>query len=415
MPKVCSVRSNCTAGSLITIDHEGVAALAAKTRHVEIPVTAIVDVVLTGPTIMANGRLDLVVRTTDGDSRYDPKAPNPFSVSFLAKDLDGFRNVAQSIEAAKPAEPAAIEPPKPEKRRPFWRRGAFWSMAALAVVFCCLMNSCGSVSDDSAAESMPDVVGMDYAHVHQALADYHDVDYIDLKGNPTLSGVATKQSPKAGAKVSHSTGITVTLDPQGKTKEQKEQKLSKRVADCKDKDAATVIAGLDADKLTGTIKTSSNDPADMADTIRGSIVQGTAYIVTDAIVDNGKIDLVVDTVAHHNRELASQQIPAMCEAAGKQAHPYGFKVPLFSDNSGVVFSDDTNWSYSFEAVAKGADHLYRYPDRPEHRGEQHQLAPGIRTRPAPSFRMWTGRSCMPPSECRGNPAGYAGAVEMSGA
>lgn len=85
------------------------------------------------------------------------------------------------------------------------------------------MNSCGSVSDDSATESMPDVVGMDYAHVHQALADYHDVDYIDLKGNPTLSGVATKQSPKAGAKVSHSTGITVTLDPQGKTKEQKEQ------------------------------------------------------------------------------------------------------------------------------------------------------------------------------------------------
>lgn len=378
MPKACSVRSNCTAGSLITIDHEGVAALAAKTRHVEIPVTAIVDVVLTGPTIMANGRLELVVRTTDGDSRYDPKAPNPFSVSFLAKDLDGFRNVAQSIEAAKPAEPAAIEPPKPEKRRPFWRRGAFWSMAALAVVFCCLMNSCGSVSDDSATESMPDVVGLDYAHVHQALADYHDVDYIDLKGNPTLSGVATKQSPKAGAKVSHSTGITVILDPQGKTKEQKEQKLSKRVADCKDKDAATVIAGLDADKLTGTIKTSSNDPADMADTIRGSIVQGTAYIVTDAIVDNGKIDLVVDTVAHHNRELASQQIPAMCEAAGKQAHPYGFKVPLFSDNSGVVFSDDTNWSYSFEAnitnafeaVAKGADHLYRYPDRPEHRGEQ---------------------------------------------
>lgn len=121
MPKACSVRSNCTAGSLITIDHEGVAALAAKTRHVEIPVTAIVDVVLTGPTIMANGRLELVVRTTDGDSRYDPKAPNPFSVSFLAKDLDGFRNVAQSIEAAKPAEPAAIEPPKPEKRRPFWR------------------------------------------------------------------------------------------------------------------------------------------------------------------------------------------------------------------------------------------------------------------------------------------------------
>lgn len=36
-------------------------------------------------------------------------------------------------------------------------------------------------------------------------------------------------------------------------------------------------------------------------------------------------------------------------------------MPLFSDNSGVVFSDDTNWSYSFEAnitnafgaVAKG--------------------------------------------------------------
>lgn len=234
-------------------------------------------------------------------------------------------------------------------------------MAALAVVFCCLVNSCGSVSDDSTTESMPDVVGMDYAHVHQALADCHDVDYIDLKGNPTLSGVATKQSPKAGAKVSHSTGITVTLDPQGKTKEQKEQELSKRVADCKDKDAATVIAGLDADKLTGTIKTSPNAPTDMADTIRGGIAQGTAYIVTDAIVDNGKIDLVVDTVAHHNRELASQQIPAMCEAAGKQSHPYGFKVPLFSDNSGVVFSDDTNWSYSFEAnitnafgaVAKG--------------------------------------------------------------
>lgn len=105
-------------------------------------------------------------RTTDGDGRYDPKSPNPFSVSFLAKDLDGFRNVAQSGEAAKPAEPAAIEPPKPEKRRPFWRRGAFWFMAALAVFFCCLMNSCGSVSGDSAAESMPDVVGMDYAHVH---------------------------------------------------------------------------------------------------------------------------------------------------------------------------------------------------------------------------------------------------------
>lgn len=129
-----------------------------------------------------------------------------------------------------------------------------------------------------------------------------------------------KQSPKAGAKVSHSTGITVTFDPQGKTKEQKEQELSKRVADCKDKDAATVIAGLDADKLTGTIKTSSNDSADMADTIRGSIAQGTAYIVTDAIVDNGKIDLVVDTVAHH-KSGAGQPADSRDVRSRRQAGP----------------------------------------------------------------------------------------------
>ncbi len=62
-------------GSLITIDHEGVAALAAKTRHVEIPVTAVVGVVLTRPTIMANGRLDLVVvpQTAIADTTRSPR------------------------------------------------------------------------------------------------------------------------------------------------------------------------------------------------------------------------------------------------------------------------------------------------------------------------------------------------------
>lgn len=62
-------------GSLITIDHEGVAALAAKTRHAEIPVTAVVGVVLTRPTIMANGRLDLVVvpQTAIADTTRRPR------------------------------------------------------------------------------------------------------------------------------------------------------------------------------------------------------------------------------------------------------------------------------------------------------------------------------------------------------
>lgn len=195
------------------------------------------------------------------------------------------------------------------------------------------------------------------------------------------------------------------------------------MADCKDKDAATVIAGLDADKLPGTIKTSSNDPADMAGTIRGGIAQGTAYIVTDAIVDNGRIDLVVDTVAHHNRELASQQIPAMCEAAGKQATRTGSRCRcsriIAAWCSPTIRTGPTRSKRILpmrsELWPGGADYLYRYPDRPEHRGERHQLVPSIRTRPPRLSRCGRGRSCMPPSTCRGNPAGYAGAVEMSGA
>lgn len=249
----------------------------------------------------------------------------------------------QSGEAAKPAEPAAIEPPKPEKRRPFWRGGgAFWSMAALTVFFCCLMNSCGSVSDGSATESMPDVVGMDYAHVHQALADCHDVDYIDLKGNPTLSGVATKQSPKAARRC---------RTPPGSPS------LSTRKARRKSRRSRNYRNGWPTARIRTRLRssrdwmpTSCPAPSRQARTILPTwrAPSGVASpkaprtSCTDAIVDNGGIDLVVDTVAHHNRELASQQIPAMCEAAGKQAHPYGFKVPLFSDNSGVVFSNDTN-------------------------------------------------------------------------
>ncbi len=173
-------------------------------------------------------------------------------------------------------------------------------MAALAVVFCCLVNSCGSVSDDSATESMPDVVGMDYAHVHQALADYHDVDYIDLKGNLTLSGVATNRAQRRARRCRTPPGSPSTLDPQGKMKEQKEQELSKRVADCKDKDAATVIAGLDADKLTGTIKTSQTLHRHGGHH-QGGIAQGTAYIVTDAIVRQRKDRSGRGHGGHHNR------------------------------------------------------------------------------------------------------------------
>lgn len=343
-------------GDLVTIDHKGVGAMAARTHHVELPVTAVAAVALTEPTAAENGRLDLTVRTTEGDSHYDPQAPNPFSMTFTARQLDDFRAVAEAIDAARPLEPVAIEPPKPERKKPFWRRGAFWTVVALVAVVCCLVNSCGG-SDDSATESMPNVVGMSYAQAQLALDGYTDVDYVDANGFPVTSGAVTGQKPKAGTKVSHSAGITVTVDPLGKTKEQKAREAAQKKAEqlrqqaenCKDKNAADVIAELDAKGLTGTIKTDSNAAGDQADTVRGGIASGTAYTVTDATVDDGKIDLVVDTAAHHNRELAKQQIPGLCSTAGQRAYPYGFKVPMFSASGDVTFTDDTNWTYTFEA------------------------------------------------------------------
>lgn len=102
-------------GSLVTVDHKGISAVAAGTHHVEFPVTAVTAVALTELTAAENGRLDLTVRTTNEDACYDPHSPNPFSMTFQAKNLDDFRAVAKAIDAARPMEPVAVEPPKPER------------------------------------------------------------------------------------------------------------------------------------------------------------------------------------------------------------------------------------------------------------------------------------------------------------
>lgn len=45
----------------------------------------------------------------------------------------------------------------------------------------------------------------------------------------------------------------------------------------------------------------------------------------------------------------ANRIPGLGRTAGEQAYPYGFKVPWTSGNSGVMFTDDVNWTYTFEA------------------------------------------------------------------
>lgn len=347
-------------GTLVTIDRKGLAATAARASHVEFPVTAVAAVDIIEPMAKKNGRLDLTVRTTEGDTLYDPKKPNPYSVEFPSGELDEFRRVARAIDSAKPAIPVAIEPPKPDPAKPLWKSGGFWGVIILFVLICGLIGSCGGGSDESNNLTMPDVTGITQIDAQEKLTGFYSIKYVNSETGADwtgFSGVVTRQEPKAGTKMSDMTDVTLYIDPQGKTKEQKKQEAEKkkqeelqsRANDCKDKDAATVIAALDADKLTGTIKTNSNVTTDMADTIRTGISQGAAYIVTGATVDNGRIDLIVDTVAHHNRELASQQIPALCETAGKQAYPYGFKVPWFSDHGSVLFTDDANWTYTFQA------------------------------------------------------------------
>lgn len=174
-------------------------------------------------------------------------------------------------------------------------------------------------------------------------------------------GTVSGQKPKAGTQVRTSDKVVVTLDPFGRTSKERaaekrkqeakerENQLRQQAEGYKNGNAADVIAELDAKGLTGTIKTDPKAPTDQADAVRSGIASGTAYIVTDATVDGGKIDLVVDTAANHNRELAKQQIPGLCSTAGKQAYPYGFKVPMFSSPGDVTFTDDTNWTYTFEA------------------------------------------------------------------
>lgn len=73
------------------------------------------------------------------------------------------------------------------------------------------------------------------------------------------------------------------------------------------------------------------------------------YTVSNATVDNGRIDLTVDTTAHCIREQTTSQILGLCMTAGERIYPYGFKVPLFSSSDDVTFADDTHWSYTFEA------------------------------------------------------------------
>lgn len=136
-------------------------------------------------------------------------------------------------------------------------------------------------------------------------------------------------------------------------KRERERKLFDQARGYEGKDAATVISELDSQSLTGTIKTNANINVDMANTIRGSIADGISYIVTSATATDGKINLIVDTLDHYNREqrIEAAKLPIMtaCEDAGKKAYPYGFKRPLTGADNGVVFSDDTNWSYTFEA------------------------------------------------------------------
>ena len=118
------------------------------------------------------------------------------------------------------SESLSLARPKSERGKPFWKSGAFWVVVALVVVFCWMVNSCGA-ADDSATQSMPNVVGLSCEQARRAFEDYQNVDYVDAKGSPVASGAVTGQKPKAGARISHSTEITVTVDPLGKTKEQK--------------------------------------------------------------------------------------------------------------------------------------------------------------------------------------------------
>lgn len=309
-------------GNLITLDHRGVGAMAAKTHHVEFPVTAIAAVGLVEPTSKGNGRLDLTVRTTEGDRCYDSRKPNPFSMEFPASHLDEFKAVAEAIDAARPVNPIAIEPPKPERGKPFWKSGAFWVVVALVVVFCWMVNSCGA-ADDSATQSMPNVVGLSCEQARRAFEDYQNVDYVDAKGSPVASGAVTGQKPKAGTRISHSTEITVTVDPLGKTKEQKtreaaeerDRQLRRQASGYKGQDAGPIINDLEGKQLLGAVRI-GEDTSDQVDAVKSGIAAGTAYTVSNATVDNGRIDLTVDTIAHCIREQATSQILGLCMTAG---------------------------------------------------------------------------------------------------
>lgn len=229
----------------------------------------------------------------------------------------------------------------------FLKNKVFWIVLAVLLAIGCII---GFGDDGDSKEAMPNVVGQRYDVASKTLNDYYDVKYVDKDGNATLGGVVTKQQPKAGTQVSHSDEITITLDPLGKTPEEKaKEALNKQAEDSKNQNASDVINNLESRKILGTVKTNKNVGIDQIDIIKNGIASGTAYVVTDANVNNGKIDLIVDTVAHHNRELASLQIPELCVKQGEQQYPYGFKQPMFSNSSGVSFSDPSNWTYSFEA------------------------------------------------------------------
>lgn len=307
-------------GSLITVDHHGIGALSAKTRHVEVPISAVVKAELTEPNGRKNGHLDLMVRTTEGDTVYDPKGANPLSVDFATKDLADFQTLAEAINGAKPVEPVAIDPLNPKNKVPFWKNKTVWITAAVLVVFCCLVNSCGGSTSGTAATSN-----------------------------------ATGQSQ------------TKTTTDQAAEKKRNEE-LQSQADGYKEQDGATVINDLESKGLLGTVKTGVKVPSDQVDTIKGGIANGTSYIVTDATVDNGKIDLIVDVTEHYNRERDIAAATTEQRNALTKAKTYsnmmdmsrrGIYDQLTSQYGDKFSADDANWAldhlqadYNANALAK---------------------------------------------------------------
>jgi hypothetical protein len=218
---------------------------------------------------------------------------------------------------------------------------------------------CGEESD----VAVPNVVGMDYAKAISSLAkESFAAEAKDETGKMVTTGKVESQEPKAGTKAKKGSKVTLTVTVGADTRPSYSKEQAQALVG---KNGTDAISELESKNVLGNvyIENDLQKGTNKVQQVKDDTAAGIAYIVTGATYHswtNGKVDITVDTVAHHEAVEKTKvdastgaAIVTACDAAGDQQFPYGYKPESVA---GVLQppmkKDDGTYFYKLQAKVR---------------------------------------------------------------